>query len=284
MPLVARRPLCPAAKLGISASQCQRLGNCSAKVNQFRVGESLPCWKGFDGPSWGVNSDEVATSFSFCAAALTWRYILIVAWTKDLQRGNHHRIERLQPNVMKTKPFSLFLLLFITGLNFAFTQRGFGQDQPRKEAKSPNPAKKTEDAAKPAAPEQKPLPAEPAERFKVLFTKAYLSGRWASLKDGALGEEKTGDKYNIVSVAKGSGDNWTVNAKLKYRDQEVVMPIPVQMRFVGDVAILEVNNLAIPNGGTYTARLLIYERTYSGTWKSERGGGMLYGTITNDAE
>jgi hypothetical protein len=62
------------------------------------------------------------------------------------------------------------------------------------------------------------------------------------------------------------------------------MPIPVQMRFVGDVAVLEVNNLSIPNGGTYTARLLIYERTYSGTWKSERGGGMLYGTITNEAE
>ncbi|HEX5220853.1 MAG TPA: hypothetical protein VFZ59_14890 [Verrucomicrobiae bacterium] len=54
------------------------------------------------------------------------------------------------------------------------------------------------------------------------------------------------------------------------------------MKFTGDVAILTVDNLQIPNGGTYTARLLIYERTYSGTWKGQRGGGMLYGTITHE--
>jgi hypothetical protein len=46
---------------------------------------------------------------------------------------------------------------------------------------------------------------------------------------------------------------------------------------------MEVNNLAVPGGGTYTARLMFYERTYSGTWKSPRGGGMLYGTITNES-
>jgi len=181
---------------------------------------------------------------------------------------------------MKTSQLSLSLSLFIALLGFGLNQPAFGQDQtkaePRKEEKT--------DQAKPAAPAQKPLPADPEERFKALFTKSYLSGRWAPLKAGALGEEKTGDKYCIVSVIKGSGDNWTVNVKMKYRDQEVVMPIPVQMRFVGDVAILEVNNLATPGGGTYTARLLIYERTYSGAWKGQRGGGMIYGTITNEPE
>jgi hypothetical protein len=181
---------------------------------------------------------------------------------------------------MKTK-LSLFLLLFIAMFGFGFEQNQ-KDAEPRKEAKAEQG--KTEDAAKSAATAQKPLPADPEERFKALFTKSFLSGRWAPLKDGALGEEKTGDKYYIVSVAKGSGDNWTVSARMKYRDQEIVMPIPVQMKFADDVAILEVNNFAIPGGGTYTARLLIYERTYSGTWKGQRGGGMLYGTITNEAE
>jgi hypothetical protein len=187
---------------------------------------------------------------------------------------------------MKTKLLSFLLLLFTGLLAFALNQGAFGQDQTKPEAR--NEAKtdqaKSGDAAKTAAPAQKPLPADPEERFKVLFTKSYLSGRWAPLNGGALGDEKTGDKYYIVSVVKGSGDSWLVNARMKYRDQEMVLPIPVQMKFAGDVAILEVTDLPIPGGGTYTARLLIYERTYSGTWKGQRGGGMLYGTITNEAE
>ncbi len=127
-----------------------------------------------------------------------------------------------------------------------------------------------------------PSPTNPEERFKTLFTKANLSGRWAPLRDGQLGEERGGDTYHIVGVTKGAGDTWIVQARMRYRDQELMLPIPVQMKFVGDTAIMEVNNLPTPGGNTYTARLLIYERTYSGTWKGQRGGGMLYGTITNE--
>ena len=180
------------------------------------------------------------------------------------------------------------LLSLIAAISLSLNQRSSAQAQtpvePAKAAKTEDASKQAEDTPKPASVAQKPLPADPEERFKALFTKASLSGRWAALKDGALGEERTGDKYQIVSVTKSSGDNWIVNAKMKYRDQELVMPIPVQMKFAGDTAILVVDNLAIPGGGTYTARLLIYERTYSGTWQGQRGGGMLYGTITNEAE
>ena len=188
---------------------------------------------------------------------------------------------------MKTNSATPILLSIMTAISLNLNQRSSAQAptpaSPGKvgEKEAPQKAAAT---PKPDSAAQKPLPADPEERFKTLFTKAYLSGRWAPLKDGALGEERSGDKYQIVSVTKGSGDNWTVNAKMKYRDQEIVMPIPVQMKFAGDTAILVVENLAIPNGGTYTARLLIYERTYSGTWKGQRGGGMLYGVITNDAE
>ena len=136
---------------------------------------------------------------------------------------------------------------------------------------------------KSAAQTQKALPSDPEERFKTLFTKATLSGRWARLKDGVLGEERSGDKYTILSVVKRDGDNWTVNAKMKYGEKELLLPVPVRMNFAGDTAILTVDDLGIPGGGTYTARLLIFERTYSGTWKDQRGGGMLYGTITNES-
>ena len=128
------------------------------------------------------------------------------------------------------------------------------------------------------------MPSDPEERFKALFTKATLSGRWAPLKNDELGDERSGDKYKIVSVDKGTVGNWTVNATMKYGDREFTIPVRVQMRFSGDTALLIVDNFSVPGGGTYSARLMIYERTYSGTWKGQRGGGMLYGTITNETE
>jgi hypothetical protein len=140
------------------------------------------------------------------------------------------------------------------------------------------------DARKSAPVTNKPLPSDLEERFKMLFTNATLSGRWARRKDGVLGEERAGDNYTILSVVKRDGENWTVNAKMKYRDKELILPVPVRMKFAGDTAVLIVEDLGIPGGGTYTARLLIFERTYSGTWKDQRGGGMLYGTIANQPE
>ena len=170
------------------------------------------------------------------------------------------------------------LRLFLTALAVASTGPVARAQAPASPPPATDAAPKVEPAAKPV----KPLPADPEERFKFLFTNATLSGRWAPLKDGVLGEQRDGDRYQIVGVVKGDGDKWTVQAKMKYRGQEMVMPIPVRMQFSGDTAILLVDNLSIPGGGTYTARLLIYERTYSGTWTSPRGGGMLYGTITGE--
>ena len=199
--------------------------------------------------------------------------------TTALFRRHQSRHKHSLPNLMKPNfAMPVLLLIAATAVTSAQAQRS----EPEKAAKTESTSKKAEEPK--AAVSQKPLPADPEERFKFLFTKSYLSGRWAPLKDGALGDERTGDKYQIVGVAKGKDDNWVVNAKLKYREQEFVLPFPVRMKFDGDTAILIVDELTIPGGGTYSARLMIYERTYSGTWKGQRGGGMLYGTITHEAE
>lgn len=179
---------------------------------------------------------------------------------------SHHRSTHIF-NSMKTNSARVYFLIITV-----VCMGALAQDQAPK------------DSSKPAPAPQKSLPSDPEERFKAVFTKATLSGRWARLKDGVLGEERTGDKYAILNVIKRDGDNWTVNAKMKYGEKELIIPVPVRMKFTGDTALLTVDELAIPGGGTYTARLMIFERTYSGTWKDQRGGGMLYGTITNEGE
>lgn len=123
-------------------------------------------------------------------------------------------------------------------------------------------------------------------KFKETMTSVVMSGRWCSIKDGALGEEKE-DKYTIVSVEKGNGDAWTINAKMKYGNREVVAPIPVQVKWAGDTAVIVVDKLSIPGpggyGGTaYSARVLVYENTYAGTWSGGNRAGLLKGLITKD--
>ena len=110
-----------------------------------------------------------------------------------------------------------------------------------------------------------------------------LSGRWCSLKDGVLGESKD-DKYTIIGVEKGNGDAWTINARIQYANRDVVAPIPVKVKWAGDIAVIIVDKLQIPGpggygGAAYSARLLIHENTYAGHWSAGERGGLMNGVI-----
>lgn len=173
---------------------------------------------------------------------------------------------------MKTK-IQLPLLTLLLGLNVQ-----------AQSPVAPPAAQPPKDAPATAADAPKPEAVDPEARFRALLTKASLTGRWAPLRDGVLGDERGGDSYRIEGVTKTGGESWVVRAKLSYRQREFVLPIPVKVRFVGDTAILILDGLAIPEGGTYSARVMFHGQTYSGSWSGGRGGGMLYGVITNETE
>ncbi|HKQ39243.1 MAG TPA: hypothetical protein VJ063_14290 [Verrucomicrobiae bacterium] len=134
---------------------------------------------------------------------------------------------------------------------------------------------KSEPAGKPA-PSQEELEAG----FKKTFTKATMSGRWAPLEEGKLGQEKK-DRYNITSVSKVGKDLWLMNARVQYGGNELTIPVPIQVKWAGDTAVIVVDKFAMPgNTSTYSARVLVYNNTYAGNWSGEDHGGMLYGVIT----
>jgi hypothetical protein len=120
-------------------------------------------------------------------------------------------------------------------------------------------------------------------KFKAAMTDVIMSGRWIPVKDGVLGAEKE-DKYAIVSVEKISGNDWVINARMRNN----VMPVPVKVMWAGDTAVIIVDNLQIPGAGNYggtaySARVLIYENTYAGTWSGGDHGGLLSGLITKSS-
>lgn len=121
--------------------------------------------------------------------------------------------------------------------------------------------------------------------FKALLSKATLSGRWCSVDNGQLGPEKKGDSYSIASASKTGGHQWVIHARMRYGEREMVLPVPVQVKWSGDTPVLIVNDLSTGGERRYSARVLFFGNTYAGTWSSSGGqGGLLYGTITHDPQ
>ena len=160
-------------------------------------------------------------------------------------------------------------IIIIATVALLLNMRSFAQDKPASDA-----------AAKPTTGAS----AEQLEAtFKAMLTKATLSGRWCSVKDGKLGPEKE-DKYNIVSASKVNGSKWIVSARIQFNKREMVVPIPVEVKWAGDTAVLIVDKLQYPGGGTYSARVLFYENTYAGTWSGGDYGGLISGVIAGEKE
>ena len=172
------------------------------------------------------------------------------------------------------------IILFSTVAAIALTFGGnvFAQDK-----SAGAPADKPTDTSVKPAEKPKPTAEELEAKFKATLTKATMAGRWCAIKDGALGPEKE-DKYTIISVTKLGGDAWLINTRIQYNQKDIVAPIPVQVKWAGDTPVIIVDKIPVPGGGTYSARVLIYEHTYAGTWSGGDHGGLLNGVITNEKE
>lgn len=136
-----------------------------------------------------------------------------------------------------------------------------------------------------AASEKPKLSQEELEaKFKATMTKATMSGRWCGIKDGKLTPEKE-DKYTIVSVNKLGGEAWIIQSRIQYGDKDFTVPIPVLVKWAGDTPVITVDGMAMPGGKTaYSARVLVYDKTYAGTWSGGGHLGLMNGIITNEKE
>ena len=138
---------------------------------------------------------------------------------------------------------------------------------------------------KPAAPARPKLTQEELEaKFKATMTKATMSGRWCGIKDGKLTPEKE-DKYTIVSVNKLGGEAWIIQSRIQYGDKDFTVPIPVLVKWAGDTPVITVDGMAMPGGKmAYSARVIVYDKTYAGTWSGGDHVGLMNGVITNEKE
>lgn len=116
--------------------------------------------------------------------------------------------------------------------------------------------------------------------FEEMMKGVTLVGRSTRLSDDKIA---SGEKYVIEGVSKLAGDTWLFRTRFQCCGQNnVVVPLPVTIKWAGDTPVITLTDLAIPGMGTYTARVLLYRDQYAGTWSGKKGGGQIFGKIVRD--
>lgn len=114
------------------------------------------------------------------------------------------------------------------------------------------------------------------QKFQQMMSGVTLIGHSASLKGETMpGEEK----YIIEKVSKLAGETWLFHVRIQYGAHDVPVPLPVTIKWAGDTPVITITNLTIPGLGIYTARVLLYEDQYAGTWSGKDHGGQVFGKI-----
>ena len=114
------------------------------------------------------------------------------------------------------------------------------------------------------------------EKFQQMMSGVTLMGHSASMKGESMSGE---EKYVIEKVSKLSGETWLFHVRIQYGSHDIPVPLPVTIKWAGDTPVITITNLTIPGLGTYTARVLLYEDQYAGTWSSKDHGGQVFGKI-----
>lgn len=131
------------------------------------------------------------------------------------------------------------------------------------------------------------LAAEPAKKvdratlekeFSEKLTGSALVG--AFTVDGQASDKPPHtERYELESVSKTAGDNWTFVSRIKYGQNDVKVPLTIKVLWAGDTPIISLTDFEIPGLGTFTARVMFYGDRYVGTWQHGEVGGHMFGKI-----
>lgn len=149
-----------------------------------------------------------------------------------------------------------------------------------------SPANGQEQKAEPAPAAKAKPPADRAtleKGFEKTLNGATFIGRWSGVKEGKLGPERE-ERYTIAGARKVGGDVWLITARIQYGNTDATVPVPVNVHWAGDTAVIAITDLAIPGVGTYTARVMVHGNTYAGSWSGGEHGGLMSGIIQRSGE
>ncbi|MBK8267007.1 MAG: hypothetical protein IPK83_01350 [Planctomycetes bacterium] len=127
------------------------------------------------------------------------------------------------------------------------------------------------------------------DKFKESLSEVVFLGSWQmtnaeGLKGKAPMSPPQSDRYVIKGVSKGLDDNWVSTARVQFADRDVELPFNVRVVWAEDVPIITLDKTPLPMLGTYSARVMITDGFYAGTWFGTTYGGVMQGQIIKAAD
>ncbi|MDZ4797401.1 MAG: hypothetical protein SGI92_04520 [Bryobacteraceae bacterium] len=98
---------------------------------------------------------------------------------------------------------------------------------------------------------------------------------------GDAGETRE-DRYTIKKIVKLADDLWNFDASIKYGEKEFNATVKVPVKWAGDTPVITLANYMIKGQGVYSARILIHNGMYAGTWGAQAKGGKMFGKIVKN--
>lgn len=119
----------------------------------------------------------------------------------------------------------------------------------------------------------------PAEQqFQEAMTDVTMTGFFTV---GDAGETRE-DRYTIKKIVKLADDLWNFDASIKYGEKEFNATVKVPVKWAGDTPVITLANYMIKGQGVYSARILIHNGMYAGTWGAQAKGGKMFGKIVKN--
>jgi hypothetical protein len=125
-------------------------------------------------------------------------------------------------------------------------------------------------------------PQEPEKSREVKIAE-YLSGakfvgRYTTDNDKEASAKP--ETYTISKVEKlAEPDLYRLTSRIQYGETDSEVPMDLKILWSGSTPVITLDNLWIPGMGTFSARVLIHDGRYSGTWSHDEVGGHLFGKI-----
>jgi hypothetical protein len=114
--------------------------------------------------------------------------------------------------------------------------------------------------------------------FEERMSGSRLIGKFTI--SGRENDNPQDEEYHILKVKKlDRGDFWEFQARIKYGDHDVTVPLVLEVKWAGNTPVITVDKLFIPGMGTFDARVLLRRNSYAGTWSHDSITGHLFGRI-----
>lgn len=123
-----------------------------------------------------------------------------------------------------------------------------------------------------------PSAEELEQRFADMLDGARLVGHFSVT--GPEGESlPQDDRYTVSRIERMEDGRFLFVASMSYGDEDVAIPMPFDVEWAGDTPVITLTEQTIPGLGTFTARVLVYDGFYAGTWWHGPVGGHLWGRV-----